>query len=66
MSVANDWWQSFYAGSYLAFHRDAIQSKDTLAEVDQIIKVLRISPPRAGYKLIFSSSWGFSAYQSQY
>ncbi len=47
MTVRNDWWTSFYARSYQAFHADAIQSKDTPAEVDQFIKVLQISPPAA-------------------
>ena len=47
MTVPHDWWNSFYAGSYQAFHAEAIKSKDTPAEVDQFVKLLRVSSPAA-------------------
>ncbi len=44
MAAQNDWWHSFYTGSYVDYHRDLLKGKQTPVEVDQMVKLLSLSP----------------------
>ncbi len=42
MSYQNEWWQTFYSGHYVDFHREAVGRKQTPEEVDFMLKLLQL------------------------
>lgn len=42
MPYRSEWWQTFYSGHYVDFHREAVSMKPTAEEVDFMLKLLQL------------------------
>ena len=44
MPYRSEWWQKFYSGHYVDFHREAVINKPTAQEVDFMLHLLQLPP----------------------